>query len=200
MDAVHVSVGRLSELAEAAQRQGLDWLSRGGTITLGRIKAAGRRSQFLAGRWFARQLLASIHGGRPERWQLSAPDHKGRRWWKHRDRQTAHQPEPQWRPSGLCRRAIAPGPGPGSTATYPGFSGPGRRHLLRCRSGAVACGTARRVRDALLRMLDVEGTLAQITSGGFEPGRLAQIGIERAVWGLRPMAGRGGARLSRWPW
>jgi 4'-phosphopantetheinyl transferase len=74
VDTVHISVGRVPELAETAQGQGLAWLSAAEQMRLARIVAAGRRSQFLAGRWFARQLLATVYGGKPGGWQLSAPD------------------------------------------------------------------------------------------------------------------------------
>ena len=74
MTTVHISIGRVSRWAETATGQGLGWLSASERLRLGGITAAARRSQFVAGRWFARQLLASAYGGHPAQWQLSAPE------------------------------------------------------------------------------------------------------------------------------
>ena len=74
MAAVHLCLGRVSRLAESAQQGGLGWLSPAEQRRLNRIAASARRSQFIAGRWFARQLLAAVHGDRPEQWRLTAPD------------------------------------------------------------------------------------------------------------------------------
>jgi len=73
-DAVHLSMGWVRASAQAAQGPGLDWLSATEQARLARILAAGRREEFIAGRWFARQLLANVYGGEPVAWSLSAPD------------------------------------------------------------------------------------------------------------------------------
>jgi 4'-phosphopantetheinyl transferase len=73
VDAVHVHLGRVSRLL--AQGPGLAWLSPAEHTRHDRIAAARRREQFVAGRWLARQLLATVCGGTPAQWRLSAPEH-----------------------------------------------------------------------------------------------------------------------------
>lgn len=72
--AVHLSMGCVSRLAQESQRQGLAWLSPEEQSRLARISASSRRDQFIAGRWFARQIIAAAYGGDPLAWSLSAPD------------------------------------------------------------------------------------------------------------------------------
>lgn len=72
--AVHLSVGCVSELAQASQQQGLGWLGTEEQARLARISVSSRRDQFIAGRWLARKVLAAVHGSEPGAWVLSAPD------------------------------------------------------------------------------------------------------------------------------
>jgi len=72
--AVHLSMGCVSRLAQESQLQGLAWLSPEEQSRLARISASSRRDQFIAGHWFARRIIAAVHGGDPLAWSLSAPD------------------------------------------------------------------------------------------------------------------------------
>jgi 4'-phosphopantetheinyl transferase EntD len=53
---------------------GLDWLSQEEQARLSAMTAQRRRTQFIAGRWLARQSLAARGGGRWQDYALSAPD------------------------------------------------------------------------------------------------------------------------------
>lgn len=53
---------------------GLDWLSQQEEARLSTMSAPRRRTQFIAGRWLARQCLAAQGGGRWQDYGLSAPD------------------------------------------------------------------------------------------------------------------------------
>lgn len=53
---------------------GLDWLSQEEETRLSAMSALRRRTQFIAGRWLARQCLAAQGGGRWQDYALSAPD------------------------------------------------------------------------------------------------------------------------------
>lgn len=69
---VHIVWARVS--AAAAEVPALDWLSDTERARHAAIRSPKRSQQFVAGRWLARRLLAQVHGGRPQDWQLSAPD------------------------------------------------------------------------------------------------------------------------------
>lgn len=47
------------------------WLSPAEHRQYASLRAEGRRNQFLAGRWLARELLAAAHGAAPRDWRLS---------------------------------------------------------------------------------------------------------------------------------
>jgi 4'-phosphopantetheinyl transferase len=70
---IHLRIAPVALLAQDAEGQGA-WLSPAEASRLARISAAGRRAEFIAGRWLARQLLALAGGGQPSQWKLSAPD------------------------------------------------------------------------------------------------------------------------------
>jgi len=53
---------------------GMDWLSQEEQSRLSAMTASRRRTQFIAGRWLARQCLAARAGGRWQDYALSAPD------------------------------------------------------------------------------------------------------------------------------
>jgi 4'-phosphopantetheinyl transferase len=56
----------------ACRPEGTGWLSAQEAARLAAIRADARRTQFLAARWLARELLAQAAGGRPQEWGLSA--------------------------------------------------------------------------------------------------------------------------------
>lgn len=64
IEAIHASLSGL----------GMDWLSQEEQSRLSAMTASRRRTQFIAGRWLARQCLAAQVGGNWRDYALSAPD------------------------------------------------------------------------------------------------------------------------------
>jgi 4'-phosphopantetheinyl transferase len=75
VDAVALAWSRLAPLAAAHGAHAESWLSQAEQHKLARMRSPERRAQFVAGRWLLRELLARCHGGTPQDWQLSAPEH-----------------------------------------------------------------------------------------------------------------------------
>ena len=72
----HLWLARISTVAGDAAAVGLAWLSDSERSRLDAITAAGRRKDFLSGRWGMRQLLANVFGGEPAcDWPLAAAAH-----------------------------------------------------------------------------------------------------------------------------
>jgi 4'-phosphopantetheinyl transferase len=71
---IYLASGNVHELARAACARGAEWLSAAEASRLYHLHAPLRRSQFLAGRWLARQTLSKAFGAKPANWALSAPD------------------------------------------------------------------------------------------------------------------------------
>jgi 4'-phosphopantetheinyl transferase len=70
----HLALGRVSELARQAESQGLDWLSAAERQRYESFKSPARKTQFVSGRWLARQTLVQLHGGDLQQWGLSAAE------------------------------------------------------------------------------------------------------------------------------
>jgi 4'-phosphopantetheinyl transferase len=70
--AVDLGVDRIAVLATRAHEAGPQWLSPSERARLERIGTPRRRHEFIAGRWLARELLATVHGTAPAAWSLSA--------------------------------------------------------------------------------------------------------------------------------
>lgn len=71
---IHLRIAPVAQLAQEAQADGRAWLSPSEVSRLARISAPGRRAEFIAGRWLARELLALAGGGPALQWKLSAPE------------------------------------------------------------------------------------------------------------------------------
>ena len=70
---VDIRVSRISAVAAQAQEHGTGWLSSSERARVAAISSAARRTEFVAGRWQLRRLLAERHGGDAQRdWPLSA--------------------------------------------------------------------------------------------------------------------------------
>lgn len=70
----HLTLESVAAVHAGLSGLGLDWLSQEEQARLSTMSAPRRRTQFIAGRWLARQCLAAQGGGRWQDYALSAPD------------------------------------------------------------------------------------------------------------------------------
>lgn len=70
----HLTLESVAAVDAGLAGLGLDWLSQEEEARLSTMSAPRRRTQFIAGRWLARQCLAAQGGGRWQDYALSAPD------------------------------------------------------------------------------------------------------------------------------
>jgi len=69
-DVAHIEIARIASVFADVSEEQASWLSESEQARLGGIRLAGRRSQYVAGHWLTRILLARAFGGTPAQWQL----------------------------------------------------------------------------------------------------------------------------------
>jgi len=66
----HIEIARIASVLAGMPEEHASWLSESEQARLAGIRFAGRRSQYLAGHWLTRMLLARAFGGVPMQWRL----------------------------------------------------------------------------------------------------------------------------------
>lgn len=69
-DLAHVEIARIASVLGDVPDEHASWMSDSEQARLAGIGFAGRRSQYLAGHWLTRVLLARAFGGTPASWRL----------------------------------------------------------------------------------------------------------------------------------
>lgn len=72
----HLRVARITDVLAAMPVDHEAWLTPSEQTRLAGLHVAGRREQFLAGRWLARSVLAESQGGRAQDWPLQQRSNK----------------------------------------------------------------------------------------------------------------------------
>lgn len=66
----HIEIARIASVLADMPGDHACWMSESEQVRLAGIRFAGRRSQYLAGHWLTRVLLARAFGGMPTQWRL----------------------------------------------------------------------------------------------------------------------------------
>ena len=69
-DIAHIEIARIATVLASLPGQHANWLSETEQTRLAQMHREGRRSQYLAGHWLTRVLLARASGDTPSQWRL----------------------------------------------------------------------------------------------------------------------------------